>query len=72
MADRPLEEFGFKTPLEAAKTPNMDKLVENGICGIMDPIIRCRAGRTPPTYPYWDTTHMKYTGRHPLKPWVLA
>lgn len=69
MADRPLEEFGFKTPLEAAKTPNMDKLAENGICGIMDPIMPgVRAGS--------DTSHISilgydpyevYTGRGPFE-----
>jgi 2,3-bisphosphoglycerate-independent phosphoglycerate mutase len=69
MADRPLEEFGFKTPLESADTPNMDKLVETGICGIMDPIKPgIRAGS--------DTSHISilgydpyevYTGRGPFE-----
>jgi len=69
MADRPLEEFGFKTPLESASTPNMDKLVETGICGIMDPIKPgIRAGS--------DTSHISilgydpyevYTGRGPFE-----
>ncbi len=36
MADRPLEELGGKTPLEAAKTPNMDHMAELGVNGIMD------------------------------------
>ena len=69
MADRPLEEFGFKTPLEGATTPNMDKLAETGICGIMDPIKPgIRAGS--------DTSHISilgydpyevYTGRGPFE-----
>jgi 2,3-bisphosphoglycerate-independent phosphoglycerate mutase len=69
MADRPLEEFGFKTPLEGAETPNMDKLAETGICGIMDPIKPgIRAGS--------DTSHISilgydpyqvYTGRGPFE-----
>lgn len=69
MADRPLEEFEFKTPLEKAATPNMDRLVENGICGIMDPIKPgIRAGS--------DTSHISilgydpyevYTGRGPFE-----
>jgi 2,3-bisphosphoglycerate-independent phosphoglycerate mutase len=69
MADRPLEELGFKTPLEAAATPNMDKLAETGICGIMDPIKPgIRAGS--------DTSHISilgydpydvYTGRGPFE-----
>jgi 2,3-bisphosphoglycerate-independent phosphoglycerate mutase len=33
MADRPLAELGGKTPLEAALTPNMDKLAREGIPG---------------------------------------
>ena len=31
MGDRPIKEFGNKTPLEAANTPNMDKMAEEGI-----------------------------------------
>lgn len=69
MADRPLEDLGDKTPLEAAYTPNMDKLAETGICGIMDPIKPgIRAGS--------DTSHISilgydpyqvYTGRGPFE-----
>jgi 2,3-bisphosphoglycerate-independent phosphoglycerate mutase len=69
MADRPLEELGYKTPLEAAETPNMDKLADEGICGIMDPIKPgIRAGS--------DTSHISilgydpyqvYTGRGPFE-----
>jgi 2,3-bisphosphoglycerate-independent phosphoglycerate mutase len=69
MADRPLEDLGYKTPLEAALTPNMDKMAENGICGIMDPIKPgIRAGS--------DTSHISilgydpyevYTGRGPFE-----
>jgi len=33
MADYPLEELGGKTPLEVARTPNMDFLAENGKLG---------------------------------------
>lgn len=69
MADRPLKELGYKTPLEAARTPNMDKLAEIGINGIMDPISPgIRAGS--------DTSHISilgydpyevYTGRGPFE-----
>jgi 2,3-bisphosphoglycerate-independent phosphoglycerate mutase len=38
MADRPLKELGWKTPLEAARRPSMNHLASVGICGIMDPI----------------------------------
>jgi len=69
MADRPLKELGNRTPLEAAETPNMDKLAEIGINGIMDPIRPgIRAGS--------DTSHISilgydpyevYTGRGPFE-----
>ncbi len=38
MADRPLKELGWKTPLEAARKPSMNRMASVGICGIMDPI----------------------------------
>ncbi|MFH0863316.1 MAG: cofactor-independent phosphoglycerate mutase [Candidatus Altiarchaeota archaeon] len=34
MADRPLKELGGRTPLEAAKTPNMDAVARGGACGM--------------------------------------
>ncbi|MEM4713608.1 MAG: phosphoglycerate mutase, partial [Candidatus Bathyarchaeia archaeon] len=36
MADRPLKELGWKTPLEVARKPSMDHMASVGICGIMD------------------------------------
>jgi 2,3-bisphosphoglycerate-independent phosphoglycerate mutase len=33
MSDLPLKELGGKTPLAAAKTPNLDWLAQNGTCG---------------------------------------
>jgi len=60
MSDRPLKELGYKTPLESAKTPNMDKLAENGITGIMDPISPgIRAGS--------DTSHISILGYNPYE-----
>ncbi|MEM3553954.1 MAG: phosphoglycerate mutase, partial [Candidatus Bathyarchaeia archaeon] len=38
MADRPLKELSWKTPLEAARKPSMNHMASVGICGIMDPI----------------------------------
>ena len=69
MADRPLEELGGKTPLEAATTPNMDKMAELGVNGIMDSI-------QPGIRPGSDTAHLSllgydpyqvYTGRGPFE-----
>src|SRR4026207_590506 len=34
MADYPLEVLGGKTPLDAARTPNMDRLAAHGVYGI--------------------------------------
>lgn len=33
LGDRPCQVLGGKTPLEAAETPNLDRLASNGICG---------------------------------------
>ena len=69
MGDRPLKELGNKTPLQAANTPNMDEMAQNGITGIMDPI-------APGIIPGSDTAHLSilgynpyevYTGRGPLE-----
>ncbi|MBC7090116.1 MAG: phosphoglycerate mutase, partial [Methanobacteriaceae archaeon] len=60
MADRPIPELGEKTPLEVAKTPNMDKLAENGINGIMDPI-------KPGVRVGSDTAHLSILGYNPYK-----
>lgn len=38
MADRPIEELDWKTPLEAARKPSMNKIAKTGICGIIDPL----------------------------------
>jgi 2,3-bisphosphoglycerate-independent phosphoglycerate mutase len=38
MADEPLEQLGGKTPLEFAKTPNMDWMAHNGACGMLKTI----------------------------------
>jgi len=35
LGDRPIPEFNGETPLEHAKTPNMDKLAKEGVTGIM-------------------------------------
>lgn len=38
MADRPVKELGLRTPLEAARTPNMDRVARMGICGLLYPV----------------------------------
>src|SRR4030042_3594507 len=69
LGDRPIEEFGRKTPLEAARTPNLDRLVRRGISGALHPIdIGIRPGS--------DVAHLSlfgydletnYTGRGPFE-----
>jgi 2,3-bisphosphoglycerate-independent phosphoglycerate mutase len=38
MADRPLKELNYKTPLEFVKTKNMDSIATNGISGLLNAI----------------------------------
>lgn len=38
MADRPLIDHDYKTPLEYANTPNIDRLAKGGLVGMLDPI----------------------------------
>jgi 2,3-bisphosphoglycerate-independent phosphoglycerate mutase len=69
MADYPLEVLGGKTPLEAARTPNMDWLAQRGVYGIAHVIPdgfppgsdvgnMCIMGYDPAVY---------HTGRSPLE-----
>jgi 2,3-bisphosphoglycerate-independent phosphoglycerate mutase len=69
ISDRPCEELGGLTPLQAARTPVLDRIAKEGICGIMDPI---GTGIRPGS----DTSHLSllgyppetyYTGRGPLE-----
>jgi 2,3-bisphosphoglycerate-independent phosphoglycerate mutase len=69
VSDRPCPELGGTTPLAAARTPVLDKLAAEGICGIMDTI-------APGVRPGSDTAHLAllgydpykyYTGRGPLE-----
>ena len=38
IGDRPISRFGGKTPLEAARTPNLDALARRGITGLVRPL----------------------------------
>ncbi|MGA2767844.1 MAG: 2,3-bisphosphoglycerate-independent phosphoglycerate mutase [Candidatus Bathyarchaeia archaeon] len=38
MADRPIRELDWKTPLEAARKPALNQLAKKGVSGILDPI----------------------------------
>ena len=68
-ADEPLKELGGRTPLEAARTPNMDRVAREGRIGLVrtvppgfesgsDVATMCLLGYDPATY---------HTGRAPLE-----
>src|SRR4030042_657212 len=55
LGDRPIKELGNLTPLEAARTPNLDALAQRGISGMMNAIgIGLRPGS--------DTSHLAILG----------
>ncbi len=69
LGDRPSPDLGNKTPLEAADTPNMDRLAQKGVCGLVhtvgekiapesDVAVICILGYDAQKY---------YTGRGPLE-----
>ena len=60
LGDRPIKEFGGKTPLEYAKTPHMDRLAKIGILGQQDPI---KPGQPAGS----DTAHLSIFGYDPYK-----
>jgi 2,3-bisphosphoglycerate-independent phosphoglycerate mutase len=60
MADRPLKELDWKTPLEAARRPSLNHIAKTGVCGIMDPI-------SPGLPPGSDTATLALLGYNALK-----
>ncbi|MDH4120482.1 MAG: cofactor-independent phosphoglycerate mutase [Deltaproteobacteria bacterium] len=69
MGDQPVESLGGKTPLEAAHTPNFDRVASHGLFGLVHTI--------PPGYPpgsdvgnlalFGYDPRKYYTGRSPLE-----
>ncbi|MFX1450760.1 MAG: 2,3-bisphosphoglycerate-independent phosphoglycerate mutase [Promethearchaeota archaeon] len=60
VADRPVRALNGKTPLEVAKTPNLDRVVKNGICGLLDSLGPGKKGGS-------DTSIMAILGYNPYK-----
>ncbi|MDI6846842.1 MAG: 2,3-bisphosphoglycerate-independent phosphoglycerate mutase [Candidatus Bathyarchaeia archaeon] len=60
MADRPVKELDWKTPLEAAHKPSLNQIAKTGICGIMDPV-------SPGLPPGSDTATLALLGYDALK-----
>jgi 2,3-bisphosphoglycerate-independent phosphoglycerate mutase len=69
MADEPLAHLGGKTPLEYAKTPNMDRMAKNGACGMLRTIPdNFEAGSDIANMSILGYDPQKYyTGRGPLE-----
>ncbi|EDY34577.1 2,3-bisphosphoglycerate-independent phosphoglycerate mutase, archaeal form subfamily [Aciduliprofundum boonei T469] len=60
LGDRAIRELGFKTPLQFAETPHLDKIARMSMVGLMDPIAPgIRAGS--------DTSHLNLLGYDPYK-----
>jgi 2,3-bisphosphoglycerate-independent phosphoglycerate mutase len=62
LGDKPITELDNRTPLGAAKTPNLDWLAENGICGKVLPF-----WFDWQKYPRSDTAHLAIFGYNPEK-----
>src|SRR4030042_3054898 len=60
MGDLPIDELDKKTPLEAAKTPNMDYLAKHGQTGLMYSVGKGVA-------PESDAAVISLLGYHPFK-----
>ena len=69
LGDLPLKQLGNKTPLEAAFTPNMDKLAQKGKTGLVYPVgkgIAPESDIAVISLLGYDA-HKYYTGRGPLE-----
>lgn len=62
LGDKPIPQLGNKTPLEAAKTPNLDWLAKNGICGFLEPFLFPWQKK-----PESDIAHLALFGYNPKK-----
>ncbi|HZD12450.1 MAG TPA: 2,3-bisphosphoglycerate-independent phosphoglycerate mutase [Candidatus Binatus sp.] len=60
MADRPVIDYDYKTPLEYANTPNMDRLAKGGLVGQLDPI-------SPGVRPGSDVANLALLGYDPAR-----
>ena len=60
LGDKPIPKLRNKTPLEAAKTPNLDWLAKNGKCGLIKPF-----QFSWQKWPESDTSHLSLFGYNP-------
>jgi len=69
LGDLPIKELGLKTPLEAALTPNLDRLAQKGKTGLVYPVAKGIAPESDIAVISllgYDA-HKYYTGRGPLE-----
>jgi len=59
-ADEPQDSLGGKTPLQAAHLPNMDRIVQTGVCGASNNVPQ-------PLTPASDVATLSLFGYDPLK-----
>jgi len=62
LGDGPIPQFGGKTPLEKANTPNFDSLTKEGVCGLLEPFKFLWQ-----RYPTSDVSHLAIFGYDPQK-----
>jgi len=69
MADEPVPELFGRTPLEAARTPNMDRIAREGSCGLLRTVPEgCEAGSDIANLSILGYDPLRYyTGRGPLE-----
>jgi len=60
LSDKPVKKLKNRTPLEAAKTPNLDYLASNGVCGLIESFYFPWQ-----KYPRSDTAHLALFGYDP-------
>src|SRR5256884_1574744 len=68
-ADEPQESLGGKTPLQAAHTPNMDRIAQNGVVGLSNnvPATLTPASDVATLSLFGYDPLVVYTGRAPLE-----
>jgi len=69
LGDRPLDEFGGLTPLEAAVRPNLNRLASEGVTGLVDPVaVGVRVGTDVGSLALFGYNPLRvYWGRGPIE-----
>ncbi|KKQ93000.1 MAG: 2,3-bisphosphoglycerate-independent phosphoglycerate mutase [candidate division CPR2 bacterium GW2011_GWC2_39_10] len=62
LGDRPVKQLKGRTPLEAAKKPNLKLMASHGLCGMQNAL-------PPSVYPTSEETHIALFGYDYKKAW---